>query len=1359
MDDTKDALIFQVSSWFSADESYCGDEGDDACDKFLIKAFGCTIDGRSVSVNLLDFTPHFYIKITHRHDARYSQRLHEHVVTYLPAHLRNAFIGVKILKRKDFWGFTNFELFPFARLAFKSLSAMNAAVRIFEKDVKIIGYTPNAMRYKLYESNIEPLLRFMHIRNILPTGWVRIPANKYEKNIEILKSTCDIDINCSWKVIEPVEDVEKLAPFKVASFDLECTSSHGDFPMAKKNYQKVVNQLYDAFASQKQPKEVLQDELVAIFTPAGGRFLSRVFPKSPPKITSMTDLIERNMDDIMNILSGRIQYRASADKITRETIVRALVNKFDRIFPALEGDPIIQIGTTVHKYGEKSCYYRAIVTLGSCAPIEGVDVISCKTEAELLMAWRNVINQINPDMLIGYNIFGFDFAYLKDRADELGIERQFSMLGRIAGKSCEWKIKELSSSALGDNTLKFYETDGRVLIDIMKVIQRDHKLDSFKLDNVAHHFIGLNKNDVHPSDIFRLQKGSDEDRRVIAEYCIQDCTLCNQLTMKLEIIANNVGMSNVCSVPLTYIFMRGQGIKIFSLVAKECKNAEFLIPAPTKTWGRDVAIEADDDGYEGAIVLEPKCGIYIDDPVCVLDYASLYPSSMISENLSHDCIVIDKTYDNLPGYEYLDITYDIYQKTGDKKEKVGERVCRFAQLPNNEKGIIPSILMKLLRQRKETRKKIEWKVVTYEDGTVTRGLNIDPDKTVVTITDAYDDFEKAVLDGLQNAYKVTANSLYGQIGSRMSAIYLKDIAACTTATGRKMICMARDFLQTEYKANIVYGDSVASYTPTILNVEGHLIVMEICELANAYGDGHWVRCAHDDTKESCELDGTRVYVWTESGWTRIHRVIRHALAPTKRMIRVLTDIGVVDVTDDHSLVRADGSPCSTKDVCVGDALLHAPFPGCECKMKSLDIDEVKILGLLMDDESTIPTAILNASYEVRKAFWEWRLYKDGLEQRSQVGAQSLAILAESLGYVVSIDMTSQNLYKITLSEDTPANTNTIRIKKMYEIPYDGYVYDLTTANHHFAAGVGKLVVHNTDSVFAVFPTGKKGHEAIMPSIHTAMEASSKFKAFLKPPHDLEYEKIFYPFILLSKKRYVANKYEHDDKKCKQSSMGIVLKRRDNATIVKKIYGTIIDIILNKQDVKASIEFLKKSLQDLVDGKNPLEDLIITKSLRADYKDPEKIAHKVLADRIKERDPGNAPNTSDRIPYIYIETPATKKAVLQGERIETPDYIRANGIKPDYEFYITNQIMNPVLQVYALALEQIDGYRKTPDHWTQTYAKILKDRDGDVKKAQDKLQELREAEVKHLLFDSILNKLKNQKQGLRSITDFFGPKAI
>lgn len=83
-------------------------------------------------------------------------------------------------------------------------------------------------------------------------------------------------------------------------------------------------------------------------------------------------------------------------------------------------------------------------------------------------------------------------------------------------------------------------------------------------------------------------------------------------------------------------------------------------------------------------------------------------------------------------------------------------------------------------------------------------------------------------------------------------------------------------------------------------------------------------------------------------------------------------------------------------------------------------------------------------------------------------------------------------------------------------------------------------------------------------------------------------------------------------------MGIVLKRRDNANIVKKIYGGIIDIILNKQDLKESIVFLKEELTNLVDGKTQIDDLIISKSLKGSYIDATKIAHKVLADRIAER---------------------------------------------------------------------------------------------------------------------------------------------
>ena len=100
-------------------------------------------------------------------------------------------------------------------------------------------------------------------------------------------------------------------------------------------------------------------------------------------------------------------------------------------------------------------------------------------------------------------------------------------------------------------------------------------------------------------------------------------------------------------------------------------------------------------------------------------------------------------------------------------------------------------------------------------------------------------------------------------------------------------------------------------------------------------------------------------------------------------------------------------------------------------------------------------------------------------------------------------------------------------------------------------------------------------------------------------------------------------------------MGIVLKRRDNAHIVKKIYGGVIDIILQKQDLRASIEFLNEELKDLVDGKTSINELVITKSIKASYKDPSKIAHKVLADRIGARDPGNRPCVNERIPFVYL----------------------------------------------------------------------------------------------------------------------------
>jgi DNA polymerase elongation subunit (family B) len=222
-------------------------------------------------------------------------------------------------------------------------------------------------------------------------------------------------------------------------------------------------------------------------------------------------------------------------------------------------------------------------------------------------------------------------------------------------------------------------------------------------------------------------------------------------------------------------------------------------------------------------------------------------------------------------------------------------------------------------------------------------------------------------------------------------------------------------------------------------------------------------------------------------------------------------------------------------------------------------------------------------------------------------------------------------------------------------------------------------------------------------------------------------------------------------------MGIVLKRRDNAPIVKDIYGGIIDILMKKQNIEEAINFLKSCLQNIVDEKYPIDKLIITKSLRSGYKNPQSIAHKVLADRITARDPGNKPGPGDRIPFVYIST--NDKKALQGEKIETPTFINENNLKIDYSFYITNQIMKPVQQVFALVLEKIwdlQGKTMTKAKKFKKEVELLR-KTIDEEKFEDKLEQIRNKEVKALLFDEYLRETNNEKAGNQSLTKYFSIK--
>jgi len=220
-------------------------------------------------------------------------------------------------------------------------------------------------------------------------------------------------------------------------------------------------------------------------------------------------------------------------------------------------------------------------------------------------------------------------------------------------------------------------------------------------------------------------------------------------------------------------------------------------------------------------------------------------------------------------------------------------------------------------------------------------------------------------------------------------------------------------------------------------------------------------------------------------------------------------------------------------------------------------------------------------------------------------------------------------------------------------------------------------------------------------------------------------------------------------------MGIVLKRRDNAPIVKDIYGGIIDILMKEKNINTGVKFLKNRINDLINGNININKLIITKSLRGNYKNPKQIAHKVLADRIGKRDPGNKPKVGDRIAYVYFKS--NKKKVLQSEKIETPKYIIDNKLQIDYQHYITNQIMKPVQQLFALVLEDMVLFKKKKGHTLRSWNKeknILKNKSINNEDYLKKLDKLKNNEVKSLLFDEYLIKYNNNVNKNKSILDIY-----
>lgn len=892
-------------------------------------------------------------------------------------------------------------------------------------------------------------------------------------------------------------------------------------------------------------------------------------------------------------------------------------------FPQASKDPIICIGCFSAKESICFCWKE---TPGHP---------SFATEKQMIKAFLQYVCELSPDFLTGYNIARFDNTYLEERCKVLNISWKWAKL-----RGYESRVKHVTTRSNQKGTQESWRLDmpGVAVIDAYLLMRADHALARYSLEHVAQHFLGTGKDDM-PYDQIPIKFQNPGGRKQIADYCVKDAKLVIDLISHLKKVVNLVQMAKVTGCSPTDIVERGQGIRTITLMLDYCYEDNIFIPQSSKN----------SDGFQGAVVLKPTSGYY-EDPVICVDFASLYPSIMRAMNMCYSTIVSNEEIEENGWIEGKDV------RTVPDYEWVEGRL-KIIHNPNNvsfltketRPGVLPRILAKLYSQRKQVKKEMKAKAGT-------------PDESI--------------LNGVQLAIKIVMNSIYGFTGARKGYLPEPRIAESVTLYGRGCTLQCKDFVDNNYEdCEVVYGDSVAADTPIFVMIDGVFDIKNISELTKTYSQ-------YGD-KESCELNS--VLVWSDKGWTRVHRVIRHKVS--KKMYRINTEDSVVDVTEDHSMLKGDGTPVKPTE-CTRD-LLEVDYPNVEETYSSMNYWQAfewgKSLGLrkcsfgVEYTEWKIPNFILQGPRRVLFGFFEGlsSVGKDKERARRLVKSKESALryqyLLHRMDMYSGINLHQQGFRVCFRTKKPISKFGCVEIDAK-----DEYVYDLTTDSSHFHVGPGKLVVHNTDSCFIrlgkSFCNGEN-EKALIADAEKKGEAMANeiTKLFLQPIL-MEYEMVLLKLCLLKRKKYFGIKIE-PGKKPKHYMKGIECVRRDFCQMVIKTQRQMIALIFEGK-IDESVRHVQGVMKKLYAGQIPLDDLLLTKKLSQPVEEYKQTApHVELARRLNGRY-----QAGERVEYFIRagREDLNKRAVT---REELPNH------RLDYEYYARKQLWNPIQRIMDLIVKR------------------------------------------------------------------------
>ena len=822
--DTKSSLQFQIIEWWAKDESNEDDsdsekDNNDTSLSYSIYCFGRTEDGKSITCKINNFYPFYYIKIT-------SGTKLNTFVNFVKTKLYRYSDGLntdlcEIVKKKDIYGFRNDKYYNFIKLSFKNLYTMNRSKYIFKNPVIIEGINAQPMKYKLYESNFEPFLRFSHIKNIQMANWVKV--NNFKINNTISTSDICIEINHQKSNNEfTAIDVPSIANYLQASWDIEVYSFDGEFPEAKKKnskgeYPNVIYQMATTFKyfnnknihvkyllTLKKCSEIVSTDTEPVIV--------EYFPTEKELLKRWIDIMKKMDPDIIYTYNG---------------------DSFDWMYLTQRCDLL----------GIKDYLFRNLSRLNTFDAEIKKEFFSSSAYGDNEYNRVYIPGRLNYDLMIhykrgmkkysSYKLDSIAYEILNETKHDVSVKEIF----QYYKDGCPDKIRKIGEYCLQDTHLLQKLVDKQmILITIIQLANVTYvpigylvtrgqtiKVSSQILRKARQmDFLVPNTNfneDTYPVQI-KLRSGQNTSMFRIGDFLTlgikatksgNSFTGNDKLNCKISEIIDESNMILLTNIELSQLYYN---IKLIY------KGINIYVD---KVWSVNELI---DDTFTGACVLEPLIG-FTNNDIVVLDFASLYPTIIISRNLCYSTFVMDPQFSNCEDTDYENIkwtdsveyklnhkcvalmktgkkknetcdkqayfdvdgkyfcrVHDPFKKSRDSNEKYQKKIVDYdftiVQPTQNSdgtvkhKGVLPTLLEELYAERKKVKKRM---AIALEKG----------DKLLANI-----------LESTQLSIKISLNSCYGFLGRKQGNLVLKELGSIVTAVGRTLIETSRDYAENEF---------------------------------------------------------------------------------------------------------------------------------------------------------------------------------------------------------------------------------------------------------------------------------------------------------------------------------------------------------------------------------------------------------------------------------------------------------------------------------------------------------------------------------------------------------------------------------